>query len=120
MGGVLITGPGRTNLYYKGLLDKLGVTANVYRVGTYKAAVEPFIRNDMSPDARENAQALAGALWSTWQEDVARARPEAQVANYVADTAARIHAAGGGMAKAALALRLADRLADREPFGRRI
>ncbi|HEY0313979.1 MAG TPA: signal peptide peptidase SppA [Allosphingosinicella sp.] len=120
MGGVLITGPGHTNLYYKGLLDKLGVTANVYRVGTYKAAVEPFIRNDMSPDARLNAQALAGALWETWQQDVARARPKAQVATYVADTAARIQASGGDMAKAALASGLVDHVADREAFGRRI
>ncbi|MFL6745699.1 MAG: S49 family peptidase, partial [Sphingomicrobium sp.] len=40
LGAVVITGPGGSNLYYKGLLDKLGVTANVYRVGTYKAAVE--------------------------------------------------------------------------------
>src|SRR5690348_6095302 len=39
LGAVLITGPGGSNLYYKGLLDKLGVTANVYRVGTYKSAV---------------------------------------------------------------------------------
>src|SRR5947209_17000331 len=42
LGGVLIAGPGGSNLYFKGLLDKLGVTANVYRVGTYKSAVEPF------------------------------------------------------------------------------
>src|SRR5438067_2775927 len=102
LGGVLIAGPGGSNLYFKGLLDKLGVTANVYRVGTYKAAVEPLIRNDMSPDARENAQALAGALWSTWQENVARARPRAQVAGYVGDTPGRIQAAGGDMARAAL------------------
>jgi len=120
MGGVLITGPGHTNLYYKGLLDKLGVTANVYRVGTYKAAVEPFIRNDMSPDARENAQALAGALWSTWEENVARARPKAQVGTYVADTPARVQATGGDLAKAALAAGLVDHVADREAFGRRV
>jgi protease-4 len=120
MGGVLITGPGRTNLYYKGLLDKLGVTANVYRVGTYKAAVEPFIRNDMSPEARENAQALAGALWETWQQDVARARPKAQVAVYAAQAPARIAQAGGDMARAALRLGLVDHVADREAFGRRV
>ncbi len=52
LGAVAIAGPGGSNLYYKGLLDKLGVTANVYRVGTYKSAVEPFIRNDMSPEAQ--------------------------------------------------------------------
>jgi protease IV len=49
LGVVAIAGPGGSNLYFKGLLDKLGVTANVYRVGTYKSAVEPYIRNDMSP-----------------------------------------------------------------------
>jgi protease-4 len=53
LGAVVIAGPGGSNLYYKGLLDKLGVTANVYRVGTYKSAVEPFIRNDMSPEAKQ-------------------------------------------------------------------
>ena len=58
LGAVAIAGPGGSNLYFKGLLDKLGVTANVYRVGTYKSAVEPFIRNDMSPEARQNYQAL--------------------------------------------------------------
>jgi protease-4 len=120
MGGVLLTGPGHTNLYYKGLLDKLGVTANVYRVGTYKAAVEPLIRNDMSPEARENAQALAGALWETWRDNVGRARPKAKVADYVADTPGRIAAAGGDMAQAALALGLVDHVADREAFGRRV
>src|SRR6185503_17394378 len=58
LGTVAIAGPGGSSLYFKGFLDKLGVTANVYRVGTYKAAVEPFIRNDMSPEAKENYQAF--------------------------------------------------------------
>ncbi|MBV8685551.1 MAG: signal peptide peptidase SppA [Alphaproteobacteria bacterium] len=120
MGGVLIAGPGGTGLYFKGLLDKLGVTANVYRVGTYKAAVEPFIRNDMSPEARQASQALAGSLWEDWQQQVARARPRAQVAAYAADTAARIAGAGGNMAKAAMAAGLVDHVGDREAFGARV
>ena len=77
MGAVAVAGPGGNNLYFKGLLDKLGVTANIYRVGTYKSAVEPFTRNDMSPEARENAQALGDALLETWREDIARGRPAA-------------------------------------------
>ncbi|MFP1558990.1 S49 family peptidase [Escherichia coli] len=40
-------------LYYKSLLDKLKVSTHVFRVGTYKSAVEPFIRDDMSPAARD-------------------------------------------------------------------
>ena len=79
LGGVLITGPGGSNLYYKGLLDKLGVTANVYRVGTYKSAVEPFIRNDMSPAARQNYMALDQARLETWKQEVKQARPKANI-----------------------------------------
>jgi protease IV len=74
LGAVLVAGPGGSNLYYKGLLDKLGVTANVYRVGTYKAAVEPFIRNDMSPAAKENAVALDKAELESWEAHVKQAR----------------------------------------------
>lgn len=70
LGAVLIAGPGGTNLYYKGLLDKIGVTANVYRVGTYKSAVEPYIRSDMSPAAKENYQALDQATLGSWRQQV--------------------------------------------------
>ena len=103
LGAVVIAGPGGQKLYYKGLLDKLGVTANVYRVGTYKAAVEPYTRNDMSPEARENMQALAGALLETWREDVTKARPAAAVDAYMRDPVAALSAAGGDLGKAALA-----------------
>ena len=120
LGGVLVTGPGGANLYFKGLLDKLGVTANVYRVGTYKAAVEPFTRTDMSPEARENLAGLYGALWSNWQQEVRRARPKAQVQAYAADPAARIAAARGDLARAALDSGLVDRVGDREAFGKRV
>jgi protease-4 len=120
MGAVLITGRGGTNLYFKGLLDKLGVTANVYRVGAYKAAVEPFTRNDMSPESREANQALAGALWETWLQDVQGARPKAQLAAYVNAPVERFAATNGDMAKAALAAGLVDKLGDRTEFGQRL
>lgn len=120
LGGVLITGPGGSNLYYKGLLDKLGVTANVYRVGAFKAAVEPFTRNDMSVEARAASQALADALWENWLDDVQRARPKAKLAPYVAAPADRFAAAGGDMAQAALDAGLVDRIGDRTAFGKRL
>src|SRR5436853_1675200 len=82
LGAVLITGPGGENLYYAGLLQRLGITANVYRVGAFKSAVEPYTRSDMSPEAREASQTLANALWASWQQDVHQARPRAQVAAY--------------------------------------
>ena len=120
LGGVFVAGPGGNNLYYKGLLDKLGVTVNVYRVGTYKAAVEPFLLNQASPEAKAAAQALAGSLWETWQNGVRQARPKAQVAAYAADTAGVVAASGGDLARAALRAGLVDKVGDRIAFGRRM
>ncbi|HXH00378.1 MAG TPA: signal peptide peptidase SppA [Sphingomicrobium sp.] len=122
LGAVAIAGPGGNNLYFKGLLDKLGVTANVYRVGTYKAAVEPFTRSDMSPEARLNAQSLGLALLETWRDDVARARPAAagSIAAYLRDPVAVIRAAGGDFARAAVQAKLVDRAGDRHAFDRRL
>ncbi|MEO6198366.1 MAG: signal peptide peptidase SppA [Sphingomicrobium sp.] len=120
LGAVLIAGPGGSNLYYKGLLDKLGVTANVYRVGTYKSAVEPYIRNDMSAPAKENYQALADAQLSTWREAVLRSRPKANVDLFLKDMNGAVAAAGGDMARAALAAGLVDKIADRNDYEARL
>src|SRR5205085_1491272 len=120
LGGVLITGPGGSNLYYKGLLDKLGVTANVYRVGTYKSAVEPFIRNDMSPEAKQNYTALDQARLETWKQEIKQARPKANVDLFLGNMNGAIAAAGGDMAKAALQAGLVDRVGDRREFEARL
>jgi protease-4 len=116
LGAVAITGPGGSNLYYKGLLDKLGVTANVYRVGTYKAAVEPFIRTDMSPEARQNALALDQAVLESWRESVKRARPKADIDLFLRDMPGAVDRAGGDMARAALSAGLVDRIGERRAF----
>jgi protease-4 len=120
LGLVAVAGPGSQHLYFKGLLDKLGVTPHVYRVGTYKAAVEPFVRSDMSPEARENAQALADALLESWRQSVLRARPQAKVDAYMRNLPAAVQAAGGDMAKAALDAGLVDKIADRQAFEQRL
>jgi protease-4 len=120
LGAVAIAGPGGTNLYYKGLLDKLGVTANVYRVGTYKSAVEPFIRNNMSPEARQNYQALGQSLLESWRESVHRSRPKANVDLFLKDMPGAVDAAGGDMAKAALNAGLVDRIGDRRDYEARL
>ncbi len=120
LGAVLIAGPGGSNLYYKGLLDKLGVTANVYRVGTYKSAVEPFIRNDMSPEAKQNYMALDTAQLDSWRASVGRDRPKANVDVMLKDMNGAVAAAGGDMAKAALATGLVDKLGERRQFEQRL
>src|SRR5690242_6532153 len=108
LGGVVVAGPGGSNLYYKGLLDKLGVTANVYRVGTYKSAVEPFIRNDMSPEAKQNYMALDQAELESWKQSIRQARPKANVDLFLQNMNGAIAAAGGDMAKAAVNAGLID------------
>ncbi|MFL6725863.1 MAG: signal peptide peptidase SppA [Sphingomicrobium sp.] len=120
LGGVLIAGPGGSNLYYKGLLDKLGVTANVYRVGTYKSAVEPYIRNDMSPEARQNYTALDQARLETWKQQVKQARPKANIDLFLNNMNGAVAAAGGDMAKAALQAGLIDRIGDKRAFEARL
>jgi protease-4 len=120
LGAVLVTGPGGSNLYLKGLLDKLGVTANVYRVGKFKSAVEPFIRNDMSPEARENYQALDQAELADWRAHVKQARPKANVDLFLTNMNGAVAAAGGDLAKAALANGLVDRLGSRREFEQRL
>jgi protease-4 len=120
LGTVAIAGPGGSNLYFKGLLDKLGVTANVYRVGTYKSAVEPFIRNDMSEEARSNYMALGQAMLGSWRQNVRQARPTANVDLFLRDMPGAIRAANGDLANAALSARLVDKLADRQAFEARL
>jgi protease-4 len=120
LGAVVITGPGGSNLYFKGLLDKLGVTANVYRVGTYKSAVEPFIRNDMSPEAKQNYLALDSAELESWRQSIHQARPKANVDLFLKDMNGAIAAAGGDMAKAAVAAGLVDKIGERAQFEARL
>ncbi|MBE0350833.1 protease IV [Pseudoalteromonas lipolytica LMEB 39] len=74
-GGVSIEGYGMFPLYFKDALEKLKVTQHIFRVGTYKSAVEPFIRNDMSDAAKEANQVWLTALWNEYKSDVAASRP---------------------------------------------
>lgn len=115
-GFVAIAGPGGSQLYYKGLIDRLGITTHIYRVGTYKSFVEPYIRADQSPPAKEASQALASALWSNWIADVRHARPKAQVAAYAADPMLVARDFKGDSAKAAKARGLVDTLGESYAF----
>jgi protease-4 len=120
LGAVAIAGPGGNNLYYKGLLDKLGITANVYRVGTYKAAVEPYTRSDMSPEAKENAQALGGAMLESWRQEVLKNRPNAKIDAYMRDPVGALRAANGDLTKAAVGFGLVDKIGTRQAFEARL
>ncbi|OBX18906.1 signal peptide peptidase SppA [Erythrobacter sp. QSSC1-22B] len=120
LGGAIVTGPGGGQLYFGELLEKLKVNARVYRVGTYKSAVEPYLRDSMSEPARENYAALYGALWEEWQAQVKKARPQADIARVTGDPVAWIEASGGDLAEAALSAGLVDKLGSRQEFEARL
>ncbi|WP_298166919.1 signal peptide peptidase SppA [Novosphingobium sp.] len=120
LGGALVAGPGGTNLYFKALLDRLKIKAHVFKVGTYKSAVEPFTRENASPEAKEALGAVYSALWEAWQADVKKARPKANIQLVTSDPVKWISASGGDAAKAAVAAGLVDRIGDKVTFGKRV
>lgn len=73
-GAVDIRGMTAKNLYFKSMLDKLDITPHVFRVGTYKSAVEPFLRDDMSPEAKANAALWVNGMWDNYKQQVAQNR----------------------------------------------
>lgn len=73
-GFVEITGLSYSTLYFKSLLEKIEAQPHIFRVGTYKSAVEPFIRDDMSPEAKKNASLWLNQLWKNFSEQVAENR----------------------------------------------
>lgn len=120
MGGAAFTGPGGSRLYYKDFLDRFKVTAHVYRVGTFKSAVEPFLRADQSPEAEAALLAVYRPIWENWQAAVKKARPKAELASYIADPAAAMTAAKGDLVQLAMDRKIADKIGDRTAFGKRV
>jgi protease-4 len=74
MGGVGITGFGMYRNYFKGLIDKLGINVHVFRSGTFKDFVEPYIRSDMSAASRTHNEEWLNTMWATYTGDIEQRR----------------------------------------------
>ena len=120
MGGTLFMGPGGNQLYYKGLIDKLGVNVHVYRVGKFKSYVEPYERDAQSPEAKEALTALYASIFDQWKALIHKARPKAQIDAFLTAPDQAIAATKGDIAQANLASGLVDKLGDRLAFGKRV
>ena len=122
MGFVLIDGYDRYRHYLKEVLDKLGVEINVFRVGSFKSAVETFTRMNMSPEDREESRGYLNALWSSYQGAVTRARklPSDALEKYVDSLSKTVPAAGGDAARVALQASLVSSLKTRIEFEQRL
>ena len=115
-GRVVLQGLGGYRNYYRDALDSIGVTVNVFKVGRYKSAAEPFSQNEPSEEARRDEAALLGDLWSQYTTAVEAARrlPAGSVARLIDELPQRFAAVGGDSAKLALAEKLVDGLATRD------
>lgn len=117
-GGVEMEGLSRYRQYYKSALDKLKIKAHIFRVGTFKSAVEPYIRDDMSPAAKEANLALLTDIWGSYQEVVSLNREVADedlvlsAERYLAE----LDKAEGQSAQMALNMNWVDELASTEAF----
>lgn len=118
MGSVLLEGFGSFPMYYKAALEKLQISTHVFKVGTYKSAVEPFTRNDMSPEAKEANKAWLDELWANYKQQVATRRGF-DVSNFdetYARLLERLKAANGDMTQYALDAKLVDTAKTRQEF----
>ena len=116
-GGAFLPGPGGYRLYYGALLDRLKITAHIFRVGTYKDYVEPYFRNGPSDASRAASKALYDTIWANLKDNIQHARPKAKIDLVTKDPVGWYKASGGDGAKAALAAGLIDHIGTRAEFG---
>lgn len=116
MGTVMLNGFGRYRNYYRDALDKVGVTINLMKVGTYKSFAEPYIANAPSPAAAEAESYLYNAMWKTYTDGVEKARklPPGAVMAGINDLPHLLNVAGGNIAQLALNSKLVDGLKTRD------
>jgi protease-4 len=116
MGMVMLEGFGRHRNYYRDALDKLGVTVNLIKVGTYKSFAEPYIGNGPSPAAAEADAYLYNALWASYTAEVEKLRklPAGAIDQGIAKLPETMTAANGNAAQVALDAKLIDGIKTRD------
>jgi len=115
-GFMFIQGYGRFRTYYSSLLEKIDATKHVFRVGTYKSALEPVLRDDMSPEAREANEAFLSVHWDnlTARIDANRELGEGATKFFASQFGEVLAAAGGDLAAAAADSGYIDQLVTRD------
>ncbi|MCW8832818.1 MAG: signal peptide peptidase SppA [Colwellia sp.] len=115
-GFMLLDGYGRYKMYFKSALEKLAIKQHIFRVGTFKSAVEPFLRDDMSDAAKEANKLWLGDLWGQYKQDVANQRGFA-VENFdesITDLLTKFSQSNSSFAEYALANNWVDQLKTRD------
>lgn len=115
MGGVALEGYSSYNNYFREALEKISVNVHIFRAGDHKSAVEPFTRDDMSPDEREITSRWLNNLWGQYTAIVEKQRKLAPgaVNDYVNNFSSQLQGKGGDTAQLALQVGLVDKLLGR-------
>jgi protease-4 len=122
LGEVLIQGYGVYGTYFRQALDKLDINVHVFRVGAYKSAVEPFLRDDMSDDVRRNHLVWLNSLWQQYRDSTGARRhiaPE-KFDEYANNLDKVLAATQGDAGRAALEWKLVDALMSREEINQEL
>lgn len=116
MGQVLLSGLALQPTFFASALDKLKVNVHVFRAGEYKSAVEPFLRDDMSAEARDNAQQLLDDIWASLREQIAdnRGMGSSMLDALIDEQPQRLRETRGDLARLALETGLVDELLSRD------
>lgn len=111
-GIALPEGYGMYRTYYKTLLENFDVTINLYKVGKYKSAAEPYFRDSMSDEDREARLGILNAWWSAYTTSVEEARnlTEGSLNEMLHDLPNQLRQVEGNPAQLALKMKLIDRL----------
>ena len=115
MGGVVLEGFSSYRNYFREALEKISVNVHVFRAGDHKSAVEPFIRDDMSPGEKEQTGRWLENLWGQYTTIVEAQRQlePGAVNDYVNNFTLRLQSQGGDAAQAAMEAGLVDKLLGR-------
>jgi len=118
MGTIILEGYGRYRNYYKDALDRLGIQANIIRVGTYKSFGETYALNAPSKAALDADAYLYNDLWTTYTSGVEKARklPAGAINKSIEALPQSLLAVNGSAAKLALADKAVDGLKTRDEF----
>ena len=115
---VFIDGYRRVRTYYKSFFDKFLIDANVFKVGEYKAFVEPYFRDDMSDEAKGNVIEWITVLWDGYLDQVSEARgiSNESLKYFIDNPGLAAKQSAGDFAKAAIEYGVIDQLSNRREF----
>lgn len=116
MGDIMISGFGGYRNYYRDALDKVGITVNLLKVGTFKSFAEPYTENGPSPASVEADAYLLNGMWQMYTDGVEKARklPAGSIMNGINNLPEKLKAAKGSVGQFAVNEKLIDGLKTRD------